>query len=54
MKLLIFSYSAAAEMYALTQAPFEEVSLKFIQAEDRSSLKIYLQKKLESLEPSVN
>lgn len=40
-------YSKAAEIYAASQAPIEEVSVYLIQAEQRGALKKYLEKKLD-------
>ncbi len=44
---------AAAEIFAMTQAPFEETALKFVQMEDRNGLRTFLEKKLDQLEPMV-
>ncbi len=37
----------------MTQAPFEETALKFVQMEDRNGLRTFLEKKLDQLEPMV-
>lgn len=43
----------AATKYARTSRSFEEVALKFINAEDRGALKTFLRLKLESLPTTV-
>ncbi|KAK3737231.1 hypothetical protein QZH41_010859 [Actinostola sp. cb2023] len=46
----IFSYTAAANCYAQTQVSFEEVALKFIKAEEKKALRMFLVKKLDCIE----
>ncbi|XP_015753539.1 PREDICTED: vacuolar protein sorting-associated protein 18 homolog [Acropora digitifera] len=43
------NYTKAAKCYAQTQVSFEEVALKFIQAEERQALRMFLLKKMDSL-----
>ncbi|XP_028399921.1 vacuolar protein sorting-associated protein 18 homolog [Dendronephthya gigantea] len=43
-------YRAAAATFALTQASFEEVALKFIQVSEQESLKVFLVKKLNNMD----
>ncbi|XP_046860460.1 vacuolar protein sorting-associated protein 18 homolog [Xenia sp. Carnegie-2017] len=43
-------YRPSAATYALTQASFEEVTLKFIQVPESDSLKVFLVKKLNNLD----
>jgi len=42
----------SAVLFAQTESSFEEVTLKFMDLEDKTALKIYLRKKLDSLKPS--
>jgi hypothetical protein len=44
----------AAELYAETRCPFEEVALKFVQAEARIALKQYLLAKLQNTKKEVS
>lgn len=44
-------YELSAQSYAETQSRFEEVCLKFIQANQQDALKIYLRSKLDTLKP---
>ncbi|XP_031550189.1 vacuolar protein sorting-associated protein 18 homolog [Actinia tenebrosa] len=44
------NYTAAANCYAQTQVSFEEIALKFIKVEEKKALRMFLMKKLESLE----
>lgn len=44
-------YLLSARRYAETHSSFEEVCLKFIQANQQDALKTFLQKKLETLTP---
>lgn len=44
------NYELAANFYAQTSKPFEEVALLFISIDERDALKTFLQKKLQSLE----
>ncbi|CAB4006497.1 vacuolar sorting-associated 18 homolog [Paramuricea clavata] len=43
-------YRPAAATFALTQASFEEVALKFIQVSEQDSLKVFLVKKLNNMD----
>eukprot|EP00762_Andalucia_godoyi_P001869 ANDGO_05992.mRNA.1 Vacuolar protein sorting-associated protein 18 homolog len=45
------SYDQAAAIYASTGLPFEEVALKFVDVGQKSALKTFLFKKLDSLHP---
>ena len=45
-------YIESAMTYAKTKTSFEEVTLKFVDLEDKTALKNYLKKKLENLKPS--
>ena len=45
-------YIDSAMTYAKTKTSFEEVTLKFVDLEDKTALKNYLKKKLENLKPS--
>lgn len=45
------SYQESAKYYAMTQASFEEIALKFIQMEEQDALKTFLLKKLSTLKP---
>ena len=46
-------YRPAAATYALTQASFEEVALKFIQVSEQDPLKVFLVKKLNNMDYKV-
>ena len=48
----VFRWEESAEHYAETKASFEEVTLRFMDLEDKNALKNYLKKKLEKLKPS--
>ncbi|VDP47568.1 unnamed protein product, partial [Soboliphyme baturini] len=45
-------FVAAAEIYAMTQTPFEEVVLKFLQLDDKNGLKTFFLKKLDTFSPT--
>ncbi|KAK3930225.1 Vacuolar protein sorting-associated protein 18-like protein [Frankliniella fusca] len=45
-------YDESAVHYAQTQSSFEEISLKFLQAQQMQALRLFLKKKLELLRPS--
>ena len=43
----------SAEIYAETRASFEEIALRFIQLDDKTPLKAFLQRKLAALSIQV-
>ena len=46
-------FTESASLYAQTFASFEEVALKFVQADQNDALKTFLSKKLASFNPKV-
>ncbi|CAG7718037.1 unnamed protein product [Allacma fusca] len=44
-------YEMSAMYYAMTKISFEEVALKFVQIDDSHALKMFLEKKLSTLQP---
>lgn len=46
-------YRPAAATFALTQASFEEVALKFIEVKEQDPLKVFLVKKLNNMDHKV-
>lgn len=44
-------YELSAQCYAETQSSFEEICLKFIQADKQEALKLFLRKKLDNIKP---
>ena len=53
-KVCVDRYEKSAETYALTQHSFEEVTLKFINLEQKEALKQFLIHKLAGLKKSVS
>ena len=52
-KLFLSRYREAAAIFALTQASFEEVALKFIQVSEQEPLKVFLVKKRNHMDNKV-
>lgn len=45
-------YELSAQIYAEAESSFEEICLKYIQADQQDALKIFLRRKLDNLKPS--
>ena len=55
LKILIhfYRYIESAEIYATTDTSFEEISLKFLDAQDMTALRTFLTKKFQNLRSPI-